>query len=174
MPAGPGAVTSATSVPQPGVVADTSASKIEGLQANMHGALSAPAWPELSPTMDESLSAPRAPENIDVCGHAGRSDQEMCTFGESSAKKTAVVLGDSISMTMANPIRLALGEGWIVVVSGMYGCPFSSATVKSDDPKILQACPSRNSDSVDLVNELRPDLVFVSNTYEPRALVVLC
>lgn len=142
--------------------------KLAALQNQISAALQASTWPDLAMSMDEALDAPQAPASIATCGDPGPLDVDRCTLGSGTAPRTAIVLGDSIAMTMANPVQKALGDDWKVVSGGMYGCSFSSVTVANSDPAIVEGCGARNAGSMRLVQELQPDAVFIANSYAPR------
>lgn len=160
-------------VPAPTATQDASTAdqlppELGALQNQISAALQANAWPDLAMTMDDALDAPQAPASIATCGDPGPLDIAGCTLGDSGAPRTALVLGDSIAMTMANPVQKALGDDWKVVSHGMYGCSFSSVTVANSDPAITEGCGARNADSIRMVQELQPDAVFIANSYAPR------
>lgn len=138
------------------------------LQAQITAALQASEWPELAMSMDDALDAPQAPASIATCGDPGPVDAVACTLGADGAPRTAIVLGDSIAMTMANPVQKSLGDDWKVISHGMYGCSFSSVTVANSDPAITEGCGARNAESIRTVQELQPDAVFIANSYAPR------
>lgn len=137
------------------------------LQASLRTALTAPAWPDLSPTMDEAIAGGQAPGDIGACAEpANLVDEAACTFGDPQATKTAYIVGDSISATYTETIRAALGDslGWRVKAYGTFGCFFGD--VKGADANA--ECDARRESAIAAINADSPDLVFVSNHYEGR------
>lgn len=162
-PAARPAPTSSTSAP-----ATPLSPALGELQGKIQASIVASAWPVLSPTMDEAIGSQQTPDSIRTCGSPGGFKLEACTLGDPNATKTAIVLGDSISLTLANPLHLALGDGWKVVVHGMSGCAFAGVTVSSPNPDIIASCPAHVTEGARLARELGADAVFISNTYAPR------
>ncbi|MCC9198015.1 acyltransferase [Arthrobacter sp. zg-Y820] len=141
---------------------------ISALQAELSTALQADSWPILEPTMDEAINSAQAPSPIASCGDPGPISLEDCFLGPVDASHVAIVMGDSIALTMANPIQKALGNDWKVISYGMYGCSFSSVVVDNPDPAITEGCAERNEESVRTVHDLKPEAVFIANSYAPR------
>lgn len=141
------------------------------LQAQIKQALAATAWPEnLSPTMDEAIASHQAADDVTPCGKTEPVDDAACTWGDPNATKTAMIVGDSISMTYVAALRTALGDssGWNVKSYGTFGCPFTDVTTENSDAAAVEACPARKAAAVDAINTLKPDVVFIANGYGPR------
>lgn len=139
------------------------------LQVEIRSALAATAWPEdLSPNMDEAIEEPEAPADVMPCGQLGTMNVEGCTWGPASPTNRAVIVGDSVSMTYVSVLREALPDGWALTSLGTFGCAFTAELIENPDTNITANCESRKTQAVDAIRSLSPDLVFITNTYEPR------
>lgn len=138
------------------------------LQPQILKALSADSWPSGNPSMDDAINGPQAADDIAACGKGPTVDDGDCTFGDPQATKTAFIIGDSVAMTYAGVLRTAIGEasGWNLKVYSIFGCTFTDRLVAS--PGSSDACPARKQLAIDEINATKPDVVFVSNTYEAR------
>ena len=142
---------------------------IDELQQEIAAALAAEDWPELHPTMDEAIATGDTSEEIMPCGLIQPYDEEACTFGDPDGDRTAVLVGDSTSMAYVEAISTALGgDGWRVKSYGTFGCSFMEPLIWNEDPEVVDNCTDRKDRAVDAINELKPDLVFITNTYDPR------
>ena len=134
------------------------------LQSEISTALQARSYPsDLRPTMDEAMNEPQAPLDVLPCGFAGATEAR-CTFGGDTAEYTALLVGNSVSMTYVAPIMKALGPRWRVVAYGMFGCPFDDYG-REDVSKlgvVPDGCEQRPDDAVEAVNRLAPSVIFVS------------
>lgn len=165
---GPDSTASGDSAPAP--VAD-GADPITALQQEISAALATEAWPDnLDPTIDEAINTPDTSEEILPCGLIVPYDEAKCTFGDPAAEHTAVLVGDSTSMAYVEAIHTALGDdnGWQVKSYGTFGCSFMEPLIWNEDPDVVDNCEDRKDAAVDAINELQPDLVFITNTYDPR------
>lgn len=140
------------------------------LQWEIAAAVEATAWPDLDPTMDEAISTGDTSEEILPCGLIVPYDEAACTFGDPAAEHTAVLVGDSTSMTYVQALHAALGDdnGWQVRSYATFGCSFMEPLIWNSDPNVVENCTDRKDRAVEAINELRPDLVFITNTYDPR------
>jgi len=122
-------------------------------------AVAATDWPELSPSMDDAIKGPQTPSYISPCGQVERPAVENCTWGEQSAPKTIMVLGDSVAMTYIEPLKYfaenSAGE-WKVSNEAMFGCTFLDIAMRDEGDKFGAACPDRKVAAIRAVNELRP------------------
>jgi peptidoglycan/LPS O-acetylase OafA/YrhL len=147
------------------------ADPITTLQQEISMALAAEEWPDdLDPTIDEAINAGDTSEEILQCGLIVRYEESKCTFGDPAAEHTAVLVGDSTSMAYVEAIRTALGDddGWQVKSYGTFGCSFMEPLIWNEDPEVVENCTDRKDAAIDAINELQPDLVFITNTYDPR------
>jgi len=168
----------AASIPRPAPAATASSARLAStsgpettrLQTEIAAALASPEWPALTPSMDDVISGPQAPSDIAACGKMGAVDPQSCTWGGPSATKTAVVIGDSVAMTYVGALREALKDRpeWQLKTYAAFGCTFTETRIAHSDAALMNACPARKDQAVAAINELKPDLVFITNTYEPR------
>jgi peptidoglycan/LPS O-acetylase OafA/YrhL len=162
-----------TAKPTAGALANTGGSAqvlgpaVSAIQRDLTKALQATEWPQLSPMLDDAIGGPQARAELEGCGKPNGFSAEACTFGNAAGSRTAVILGNSVAMTMAGPLIDALG-GWRVIVHGAFGCPFSAAVIPNPDAAIAAACPGMNADGIKIVQDLKPDVVFVVDSYEPH------
>lgn len=138
------------------------------LSAEILAAAKADSWPDLSPSMDEAIGSAQASPEVLSCGKVQRASAASCTWGDPQAPKTMVILGDSIAMTYVEPLKnfaeLSGGQ-WKVRSEAMFGCPFIDITSEKSDRDIDVACPGRKEEAIQVVNELRPDVVVIANYY---------
>jgi peptidoglycan/LPS O-acetylase OafA/YrhL len=138
----------------------------------LHGqivdALKATAWPTLDPTMESVITGPPAPDEVAPCGMPAQPNPDQCTWGSPTAPLRVILVGDSIAMTYAGPLRdIALDSGGQIQVrsEAMYGCQFDDDLVTTTDPKVIDACPGRKKEAVDIINATKPNLVIISSSY---------
>jgi peptidoglycan/LPS O-acetylase OafA/YrhL len=151
---------------QPPGAGETDGPSSTALQQDLSQVLQASSWPETDPPMDEAVGGPQAPGDVLSCGTTPRVDLEACSWGPTGGK-TAVVVGDSIAMTYVTTVREALPD-WRVVSLGGFGCTFTEPLIANDVASLEDNCQARKQAAVEAINELQPDLVFVSNVQYPR------
>ncbi|WP_432676786.1 acyltransferase family protein [Rhodococcus pyridinivorans] len=139
------------------------------LAEEIANSLQATSWPELNPSMDAAISGPQAPRDILSCGIVDRIDSASCTWGSPTAPRTIVILGDSIAMTYVQSLK-NFAEGsdgqWKVRTEAMFGCTFVGIEQPERNNDIGAACPGRKDEAIAVVNEVRPDVVIISNRYD--------
>jgi hypothetical protein len=143
----------------------------ESLSAEIASALSATDWPVLEPTMEEVISQPDVTADVMACRGPALVDRAACTWGEPDATKTAVVVGDSISVTYQGVLKEIVeksSSAWEILGYGSIGCTFTSVLIANADRGLQDACEARKADAVRVIKEIQPDVVFVSNVYLPR------
>ncbi|GAB2854370.1 SGNH hydrolase domain-containing protein [Myroides odoratimimus subsp. xuanwuensis] len=142
------------------------------LQQEIAAALAATSWPKsLDPSMDDAIGSPQAAADILQCGGVQPLDIAACSWGSNAPDaRTAVLVGDSVSMTYAASLRevFAARPGWRFITMGMFGCAFTDILIGNADQATERACPARKKDVMAAVRAIEPDLLFVSNVYEPR------
>lgn len=140
------------------------------LQRQIRSALEKEDWPQLEPSMDEAMNGPLASGEISACGGTGRLDIRECTWGDPDATRRAVVVGDSIGMSWTSTARdvFRSADGWAVTSLASSGCTFTDTLVKNPSPRLVAACEGRKAQAVEAITRLRPEVVIISNTYEPR------
>ncbi|OZC78484.1 acyltransferase [Rhodococcus sp. 06-418-1B] len=138
------------------------------LAAEIDAALDASEWPDLVPSMDDAIDGAQAPTDIVECGLAATPDPSTCTWGAPDARRTIMVLGDSMAMSYVQPIRnfaeASNGE-WKVRSEAMFGCAFVDMDITTVDTATTEACPGRKEAAIRAVNEQRPDVVVITNLH---------
>jgi hypothetical protein len=140
------------------------------IQNQIEAALRADSWPELNPSLDDAIAGPQAPADISQCGQMGPIPNGSCTWGNPAAPKTAVIVGDSVAMTYVGALREALKgrPEWKLRTYAAFGCTFTDTQIANADTAVANACPDRKAQAVTAINQTKPDIVFITNTYEPR------
>ncbi|WP_322544621.1 acyltransferase family protein [Rhodococcoides fascians] len=141
------------------------------LTDEIRNAIRVDSWPELAPSMDSVIAGPQVPEFASACGGTAIPDQSECTWGSPDAPRKIVVVGDSVALTYLAPLRVfAEGSGgqWQVQSQAMFGCTFVDYAIGNSDQSLVDACPTRKAHAINVINEQRPELVVITNTYEPR------
>ena len=119
------------------------------LALELTAALTTPAWPELTPALDELGKEARVPEWWqDGCLAQDKAlmgdpvaNAEHCVYGDAAATKTAVVLGDSVAISYVPGIRAALEPlGYQVKVHTMAQCPVGDVPVMKVDGSAHDQC----------------------------------
>jgi peptidoglycan/LPS O-acetylase OafA/YrhL len=146
--------------------------EVTSLQKQIVSALAATSWPsDLHPSMDQAIGGPETAADLQACGSTESPvNLSACGFGASNSKHTAMIVGDSVSMTYATALRqiLAAEPGWRVYVAGSFGCTFTSQLIANTDSSAQNACPNRKNETVAAIKQVKPDLLFVANLDEPR------
>lgn len=149
----------------------TATSRLAGSVVN---ALNVPAWPELSPSVDELGPAVKAPEWVnDGClGMETKSlddpveNAQRCMYGDTAAPKTAIVIGDSIAISYVPAIRASLvPQGYKVQVFTMQQCPWVSVDVLQGSKAPHPSCAPFREWALSEVQRLKPDIVLLSGNY---------
>ncbi|MCC8247249.1 acyltransferase family protein [Saccharothrix luteola] len=90
------------------------------------------------------------------------AEPSACTYGAPEATKTAVIVGDShaaqFSSALAEFVRHEGAGRWRVKVVVRNGCPFT-AVPPSEAGTPLAVCSDENLKKLDLIRDLKPDLV---------------
>lgn len=91
--------------------------------------------------------------------------EDSCSWGDASAQKTVVLLGDSHAAQYSTPlIDFVQGPGrgqWKVKAMTRNGCPFTTVP-PSEAGWPLTVCSDQNNAVLDQVKALKPDLVVLS------------
>lgn len=85
------------------------ASAQDQLQARIAQALTAKAWPTLSPSMNSVMTGGLGPDDIHSCGGADTIDEAACTWGDPKADHTMVVVGNSVALVYVDLLRQVIG-----------------------------------------------------------------
>ncbi|GFG69877.1 hypothetical protein AWC24_07285 [Mycolicibacter senuensis] len=155
------AVRSFDDMPTPGPLA-------AALRNEIATALQATEWPQLDPTMDAVVHGLPAAREVWRCGFIPQPSDQTCTFGDAAAPTKVVLVGDSIAMTYAGPLRqLALdSRGRTQVrIEAAYGCHFIDLAVTGLPPVVADQCPDYTQHRLQVIDTIKPDVVIVSNYY---------
>lgn len=138
-----------------------------GLAGKIDAALAASAWPDLRPSIYDAATD-KAPhmEGTAKCMHPGNyADSSLCTYGDLSASKTAVIIGDSIAVSWMPALVPALtSEGYKVRAIGLGSCPFIAADITLEGkPDETARCNDSHDRIPGLVQAIAPDLLILSN-----------
>jgi len=136
-------------------------------------ALSATQWPELTPAIDTLGNEAKAPEWVeDGCLADERGALEdpgenaaRCVYGDEAAKKTAVVLGDSVAISYVPGIRAALEpQGYKIHVFTMQQCPAVDVDVVKASGSAHAKCAPFRTWARQQVAAMKPDMVITSSS----------
>lgn len=176
------AKTASTELPQAAVVPtlavspqkDQAVTATSQLAGSIIAALNAPAWPELSPSVDQLGPAAKAPEWVDdgCLAMETRSlndpveNAQRCIYGDAAATKTAIVMGDSIAISYVPAIRASLvPQGYKVQVFTMQQCPWVSVEVLQGSKAPHPKCAPFREWALSEIRRMKPDMVLVSGNY---------
>ncbi|KQP65683.1 hypothetical protein ASF47_08015 [Nocardioides sp. Leaf285] len=137
-------------------------------QEKVLAALETADWPVLDPSMEQAIGSAQAPSDVVACGVSTETvDLEACTWGPPDARRTAVVVGDSVSLTYVAPLRgvLEARGSWDLVSLGTFGCPFVPLPVGSSS-EAVDDCATRRAEALATIADLDPDVVVVANSSE--------
>lgn len=155
-------------------------SKLE-LNSGLEAAVRADVWPKLNPSADNLGNKAWPTEWAkDSCLVGTRENLQdditkasTCIYGDLMAKKTAIVVGDSMAISYVTGIRAALEtKGYRIIVYTMMMCPAASVTVKMDDGSSHPRCDPFREWSLAKVNEIQPDLLIMSSSESSVARLV--
>ena len=136
-------------------------------QAAITAALASTAWPETSPAFDALGDNSGAPEWVDDnCLSVSEKNAAGCRYGDATATKTAVLLGDSMAISYMPAIRAALEPlGYNVQSLTMFSCPAVNISVapKNASDASAATCDDHHSWVYSKVARLSPDLVIMSS-----------
>lgn len=138
------------------------------LNTEIVNALQANDWPALDPTMESVIDGPESSPDVMKCGYGAQIDPTRCTWGETTAPVHVLLVGDSVGLGYAAPLRrIALDSGGHIQVhtEAMAGCAFINDLIHNDDQSLLNACTGHIQYAVDTINATKPDVVVISNSY---------
>jgi peptidoglycan/LPS O-acetylase OafA/YrhL len=144
------------------------------LQDQIVEALKATEWPRLDPSMESVIKDFMGVPDTGRCGSIDPPSAQACTWGSPSAPIRVVLVGDSVAVNYAGPLReLALnsGGGIQLHIEAMSGCQFSNDWIYIPDHpdwSVVDACPARKQHTVDVINDTKPDVVIIADWYGPR------
>lgn len=138
------------------------------LRDEINAALRAEEWPAFEPSMESVITGTPAPQEIQWCGLPQIPRGSKCAWGSPDAPTRAVLVGDSIAMGYAGPLRelAETSDGRLFIQSeAMYGCQFIDDSVTTPDEDVAEVCPERKQHAIDVINTTKPDLVFIADVY---------
>ncbi|MFE4543473.1 acyltransferase family protein [Arthrobacter sp. NPDC056727] len=136
-------------------------------------ALSATEWPELTPAIDTLGDEAKAPEWVEdgcLADERGALDDPAenaarCVYGDPAAKKTAVVLGDSVGISYVPGIRAALeSQGYKIHVYAMQQCPAAGVDVVKASKSAHPKCAPFRTWALQQIASMKPDMVISSSS----------
>jgi peptidoglycan/LPS O-acetylase OafA/YrhL len=138
------------------------------LQGEIAEALQATEWPRLDPPMETVLASGLLAEVADsrCTVDAAAPPEDVCTSGSPDAPVKLVLVGDSIALGYANPLReIALNSGGQIQLHNlaMGSCSFANDLI--DIPNMKSQCAARKQYAVDFINTIKPTAVIISNFY---------
>ena len=142
------------------------------LQNEIIDALQAAEWPALDPPMESVIDGPEFEPEVDVCSGEAFPDEKRCTWGSPSAPTKVVLVGDSIALSYAGPLReIALNSGGQIQVhtQAAVACAFANDVIERKS--LTPRCIEKKQHAVDVINTSKPDVVIVSNSYLPSRVV---
>jgi len=148
----------AAAAPAPAVVAD--------LPALVASSVAPAAWPRLDLPL-ASISRSGAPEwLVDRCDNVNAGNVDRCRYGDLTAPRTAVVVGDSMATSWLPALRALLDpREWSLQVLTRNQCPLPRLGFWRERPaEPFTACDEHKDWAFAQVRELRPDLVLASGS----------
>lgn len=140
------------------------------LQAEIADALKASEWPALNPPMESLFMGGQdqhmATPEVAVCTGTATARPEFCHYGSASAPLKIVLVGDSVGVGYAEIFRelaLTSNDRLQVFNETMQTCAFTHDALARIGA--ISDCATRKDSAVDLINNLKPDAVIISNSY---------
>ncbi len=155
-----------------GSAAPTTGPEAKTLHGEIVAALQARQWPNLNPSMESVIQGPLVAPDIGACGQPFNPDLTACTWGSGTAPVRAVIIGDSIALTYIGPLRQIAenSNGQLQLhTEAMFGCQFVDDLIVNSDERLQDGCPARKQHAADVINTMKPDIVFVANSYGEKS-----
>jgi len=155
----------------PGGTDDLDVPALDEWSAEVGRALSATSWPDLDPGIESVLDRTRPGSPHLACGDAeaqGRTPDD-CTWSSPTATTTVVLVGDSTAMHHLDalvPLAESTDGGFTLINRAKFACPFVDIRVQNDVAGILESCRAHNDETLALIDDTRPDVVLVTNSYQ--------
>lgn len=164
-----GRVISGSLISPPGPASTSDQASANDLRGTLTGeivaALGASDWPDLTPGIDGIENTGRPAEDV-ACGDVDPVTLSSCSYGDPTASKLAVIAGDSVGETWIPMVRALLEpRGYRIQGLTKAGCPFVEANTISTNAQVTVDCPEHRRQTVDAIQRLQPDLLFIVNTY---------
>ena len=120
--------------------------------------------PELHPDPGDP-AATQTDESKEGCSTTDLGDPASCWYPNEGASRTALVMGDSTAIDLIPTVREALGDGWNVRGATLTGCPQIPVRMNYTTEKGAERCDPHQAGALELVAEMKPDVVFIRNLY---------
>lgn len=146
--------------------ADAAATPEQALAAQVKAAVAADSWPDLQPSTD-SLNGNFVPEwKDDKCLDTNDENVDRCVYGDGTATKTAVLMGDSAAISWMPGLRESLGkQGWKIQVLTLGQCPAIEVPMtRPNDPAFAETCSAHQQWEFEKVRQIQPQMVIASST----------
>lgn len=149
------------------------ATAAKALAKEIDTSLQVAAWPELKPDIEELASA-KASE-WDQCLTTRPETMAQCSFGPAGAKKTAILVGDSVGVSWLPGVRAALeSSGWRIQNMTKQQCPAANVEIVATNgnaggaeiPLFNEECSAHREWVVEQAKKISPDLVIMSNNLQ--------
>jgi len=139
--------------------------------AEITQALSATSWPDLDPSLESVIDGTRTGSPHLACGDAEAQGltPDDCTWASPTATTTVVLVGDSTAMHHLDaliPLAESPDGGFTLINRAKFACPFVDIRVQNDVAGILESCRAHNDETLALIDDTRPDVVLVTNSYQ--------
>lgn len=144
--------------------------RLAALQKQIAAALRANHYPVLHPTMTDATSGNFASAAVIACGRNSLPPIRSCTVGPAHAPHTIYVTGDSTSAVYAEALTSIVETmpHWRLVIRSGFGCPFSAGHYQEVEGA-QSGCGSHNDTVVREIEQLRPDVLVVTDEYRRQA-----
>lgn len=145
---------------------DAGATPEQALASQVKAAVDADAWPELQPSTD-SLNGNFVPEwKDDKCLDTNDENVARCVYGDLTATKTVVLVGDSAGISWMPGLRESLGkQGWKIQVLTMGQCPAIEVPMtRPNDPSFAETCSAHQQWAFEKLHQIQPQMVIASST----------
>ncbi|MBJ8348971.1 acyltransferase family protein [Antrihabitans sp. YC2-6] len=139
------------------------------LTSQIAAALTATDWPDLSPSMDAAIAGPPAPDGVAQCSQIPAPPIEECTWGPDSATKTMMIVGDSVAVTYVETLKTIAeqsGSDWRLSTKAAFGCRLPDVPLVGPNRELTASCPRQRAEVVAAINELKPDLLIIADSYQ--------
>jgi len=140
------------------------------LQNEIADALKASEWPALNPPMESLFTGGQdqhmATPEVAMCTGTAVARPELCHYGTASAPLKIVLVGDSVGVGYAEIFRelaLTSNDRLQIFNETMQTCAFTQDALARIGA--ISDCAARKDSAVDIINNVKPDAVIISNSY---------
>lgn len=143
----------------------------DALDKEIVTALQATEWPQFEPPAEAVITGPKVTPEVGRCKSEPVPAQDKCTWGSPNAETRIVIVGDSLAMGYAGPLRdIALNSNGHIQVhmESTPGCTFVDGPIVGVGQPWMDSCPAAKHEAIDVINMLKPNVVIVSNSYTTK------